>query len=326
MAAIKDVARLAGVSTATVSRIINGKGEASPETIARVKQVIADLNYKPSRLARSLSTGKSDLNAVMIPDLMNPFFGEMATALQEAALKQNFRVLLCNTKDDRASVEYYLHTILDNFVYGAVICNNQITTADLDLLESRGIPVVTVDRAALTHRYSAVSVDQRRALFLVAQQLIRAGSREIVLLAGPADEPLYARRTEGFTAGLAAHNLTAAAVVNSDFTLEGGLTAARQILRDHPSCDGIAACNDLMAMGALRACAEAGLAVPKRMRITGIDNLALDDYVSPRLTSLSQQNEKVCAFVIEELQNRQEKGGKPRTRTVEPRLILRESA
>lgn len=326
MTTIKDVAKHANVSTATVSRIINGKGEASKETIERVMQIIQELNYTPSRLAKSLSTGKSDLIAVMIPDLMNPFFGEMIKALEQAAAQKGLRLLLCNTRDDRSSVEYYIQTILDNYVYGTVICNNQITEKDLDTLESQGIPTVTIDRSALEHKYSAVNVDQYHGVFIATEQLINSGGQEIVLLAGEKTEPLYQKRSQGYLSCLDQHGFTHPIIMYSDFTLDGGYQQTKKLLKEHPSCDGILACNDLMAMGAIRACADAGRAIPEQIKIIGIDNLMLDEYITPRLTSLSQQKHLVSRLAIEELVARQEDHAKPSCRTIKPKLILRETA
>src|SRR5690606_24361013 len=173
MITIKDVAREAGVSAATVSRIINNKGGASAETIAHVNNVIKKLNFKPNKIAKSLSQGNSNLIALLVPTLSNPFFPELVKEIERVANENDFNVYLCNSDDDRAKVEYYLDSMVDHFVSGAIINSLHVDASDLAVLEERGIKTITIDRANFEHPYSAITVDHTLGAKLAVTHLIR---------------------------------------------------------------------------------------------------------------------------------------------------------
>lgn len=325
MATIKDIAKIAGVSTATVSRIINGKGEAKQETIDLVMKVVKDLEYHPNKIAKSLRQGKSNLIPVMIPNLDNPFFGELVGAIEHEAAKYGLRVSICNTDDSREKVEYFLANMIDNYAFGAIICTLKVTEADLVSLEEKGIHTVTVDRSHFEHAFSSINIDQLNGAFIATRHLIERGTKKNVLICGPEIEPMSSERVKGYQLALQSNELSFSKVIYGEYTLQSGYEITNKIIADGIEFDGIHASNDLMALGALRCCLDHNLAVPQDVKIVGNDDLSIDKYFNPRLTSLSQMNERVSHAVINELINLSEKGNTPQKTIMSPELIVRET-
>ena len=325
MATIKDIAKMAGVSTATVSRIINGKGEAKKETIERVMKLVDELDYQPNRLAKSLSQGKSDLIGIMVPNLKNPFFGELVTCIEETATKYGLQILLCDTNDSREKVEYFLDAIADNYAFGAVICTLQVTEKDLEKLQNRGVHTVTVDRSYFNHAYSSVNINQLNGAFLATNHLIDAGARDILFVTGPDDDVLSIEREKGYRMALKSRKLAENHILYGDYSLESGFKLMKKAIREFAKIDGVYAANDLMAIGALRACLDLNISVPEEIKIIGNDNLMIDDYIEPKLTSISQKNEVVSELVIKELLALRNDNAKPKKQMLEPTLVIRKT-
>ena len=328
MATIKDIAKLAGVSTATVSRILNGKGGASKEIAERVLGIAKAVNYRPNNLARSLSRGDSSLIAIMIPDMSNPFFPELVSEIERVCLDHDLQVLICNTMDRRDKIEYFLNTIVDNHALGAVVCTRMVTQEDLTELENRGVHTVTTDRSSFVHPYSAVNVDQVQGSFIATRRLIDKGRQRILLISGPDIDQGLGRET-GYRMALADRNVKYSRIESCDYTMSGGFETTTKVLSENKDqkeqIDGIVATNDLMAIGAMRACRDHGLVIPEDISIIGNDNLDIDGYITPRLSSLSQCNTKVAKVIVDELLNVARKDGEPRKISIEPELILRAS-
>lgn len=325
MTTIKDIAKKAGVSTATVSRIINGKGEASADTIQKVKQIISETNYRPNKLAKTLSQKSSNIIAIMVPNLTNPFFGELITAIDKEAAKHNIQLLICNTNDDRKKVEQFLESIINNYAFGAIICTLQVTASDLTYLENHGVHTVTIDRTFMEHPYSAVDIDQKNGAYLATQHLIEQGAKKILFLSGPENDLLCVERKRGYLEALRNFNISFSEILYGDFSLESGYHLIKTYLMNHNEIDGIWATNDLMAIGAMRACKEMQIDIPEKMKIVGNDNLKIGSYISPRLTSLSQNKKKVSEAVIEELISLKDKKTLSKKIIFQPELIVRET-
>lgn len=315
MATIREIAKIAGVSTATVSRIINGKGEASPETVKRVLKLVAEHNYQPNQLARTLSQRSSNLLAVMLPNLMNPFFGELATAIERVANRQGIQILVCNTDDRRDKVEQMMEFIINHYAFGAVISSMQVVSADLERLEGAGVRTLTVDRSSFEHPFSAVVVDQADGFFDATSLLLSRGSRHIALLTGPPELGLSIAREEGYRRALEQHGVVDAIILRGDFSIDSGYQTLFGYLSRGRPLDGVLASNDFMAIGAMRACREFGLSIPGDVRVIGNDDIDLDNYLAPPLSTLSQRHSAVARAVIDELVARRDHGQTPQDRT-----------
>jgi len=326
MATIKDIAKLANVSTATVSRIINGKGEASPETIRKVKQIVEELNYKPSSVAKSLSKRQSNLIALLIPNLNNPFFSELVEAIESAANRKGYQIYLCNSEDNRKKVEYYLETMADNYVMGAIINSLYVTEEDLSRLENRGIATVTIDRTQFSHPYSALAVNHVTGGYIATNYLIeKCHCKKLGFLSGPQDEKSSEDRYQGYLKAINEMDVTHIERIYGDFDIESGYRASYQFLLEHPDLDGIVSSNDAMALGVIRACADLNIKIPEQLMIIGYDNTKYGDYSIPRLSTVCQFSEKSGELIIEEIERISKKKLKPKKYEVKPELIIRET-
>ncbi|BDP92645.1 LacI family transcriptional regulator [Enterococcus faecium] len=329
MTTIRDVAKLANVSTATVSRIINGKGEASPETIKRVNKVIKEVGYRPNSLAKSLSKRDSNLIALIIPTLNNPFFPELVQAIEAAASKYGYSLYLCNSEDQRLKVEYYLDSIVDHYACGAIINSLHVNEEDLKRLEERGIPTITIDRTQFSHPYSAVGVNHKDGGYQAVTHLVKNNNcKKIVFLSGPDGEKSSLDRLEGYREALKENKITDfEKIVYGNFETISGYEAINELIKKGCTFDAIFSSNDAMAFGAIRACIDADLQVPEEVKIIGYDNVLLSSYFYPKLTTVSQHKSRIGELTIKELDRLiNQPNSKPRKYNISPDLIVRESS
>lgn len=329
MITIKDVAKEAGVSAATVSRIINNKGGASAETIAHVNEVIKRLNFKPNKIAQSLSQGNSNLIALLVPTLSNPFFPELVKEIERVANENGYNVYLCNSDDDRSKVEYYLESMVDHFVSGAIINSLHVDASDLALLEEHGIKTITIDRANFEHPYSSITVDHTLGAQLAVTHLIRDEQcSNIVFISGPKNEKSAIDRLTGFTLALnEAEHPVKTTICYGDFGSDSGYNNVNKLIKDGKTFDSIFCANDAMAVGAIRACHEFGILIPQEVKIVGYDNVSLAPFMYPSLSSVEQQKADIGELAIKELMNlMKDKNYQPKQYRLEPNLVIRNSS
>ena len=329
MVTIRHVAKEAGVSVATVSRIINGKGEASAETIARVRSIIEKLNYKPNALAKSLSERKSDLIALLVPTLSNPFFPELVREIENEANRNGYKIYLCNSDDERNKVEYYLNSMVDHYVSGAIINSLHVTEKDLTFLEERGIRTITIDRAEFDHPFSAITVDHALGAQQAVTHLIQEKKcQRLVFISGPKNEKSAKDRLSGFN--MSVKNFPSSVntkIVYGNFDMDSGYHAIRDLLTNGEKFDGIFSSNDAMAIGAIHACRESGILMPEEVKIVGYDNIAISSYLYPRLSTVDQCKKDVGGLAVNVLLNMiKNEGVAPEKYHLKPNLIVRDSS
>lgn len=329
MSTIKDVAKKAGVSTATVSRVLNGKGEASPETIQKINRIAKELDYKPNTLARSLSKRKTNLIALLIPNLNNPFFSELVTEIERAANARGYQIYLCNSEDDREKVEFYLNAMTNHFVVGAIINSLFVTENDLKKLQKNGVATITIDRATDSHTYSSVTVDQEKGGYLAAQHLIQdCGCQNLLIISGPDAEATSRDRLRGYQKAVNEFNGHTVDILGASFDTASGYDAFFRYMKNRENSsiiDGVFCSNDAMALGVLRACKDLEISVPEEIKVIGFDNIHLGSYAIPRLSSIDQLKAQASELVLEELEKVISGVSKPQKYTVTPELITRES-
>ncbi|MEU6736792.1 LacI family DNA-binding transcriptional regulator [Streptomyces physcomitrii] len=270
---IHDVARAAGVSPATVSRVFNG-GRVTAERAERVRTAATELGFAPNRVARSLRTQRASVIGLLIPDIENPFFTAMARGVEDAAQQTNLSVVLCNTDEDVAKERRYLEIALAEQMAGVIVAAASRSRTDLSALESRKMPVVAVDRRPRGSTVDVVLVDNAHGAEEATWHLFERGYRRLACLTGPegastSEERLAGYRTavrdfvrENPTETRAAEALREEHIRYADFRVEGGHRAMRELLALPEPPDAVFAANNLMAVGALQALAEAGLAAP----------------------------------------------------------------
>ncbi len=328
MVTMADVAREAAVSIQTVSRVLNKKGEISPATRRRVLEAIERLGYRPNSIARGLVTARTQTLGLVVPDIANPFFPEIARGAENTALQHGYTIFLCNTNEDPAREEAVLDLLEGKRVDGLILCGSRLPAEQLLPLLRRHKAVVLVNRQVPGEIASSVRVDDLAGARLAAEHLLTRGRRHLAFLAGPTSSYSSQMRTRGFLATLEAAGLPADSVhlYPCKPDSEGGSQATRDLLTRHPEIDGFFCYNDLVAVGALQACAELGIAVPERVAVIGYDNIPLAALVTPALTTLGVSKTAIGERAVQLLLKRLADNYEEHEIVLAPRLILRASA
>ncbi len=287
-ATLRDVAREANVSIKTVSRVVNHQGEISDATRARVEEAIARLDYRPSKLARGLVTRRSYTIGLVLADITNPFFPEVARGVQDKAEAEGYNVFFCNSDNDLEREGRELESLSDNAVDGLVIFPSFASEPNLRAFAARGRPIVCVNRYLPGERIGLVLIETRRGARLAVDHLISTGHRAIAMLAGTLYDQGKLERVHGYCESLAAHGLPVREewISYGPPVRERGYEAARRLLSQHPEIDALFAYNDLLALGAIHACHAMGRRVPEDCAVIGFDDIALADALLPPLTTV----------------------------------------
>ncbi|GAB1817759.1 LacI family DNA-binding transcriptional regulator [Herbidospora sp. RD11066] len=259
---IYQVAAHAGVSAATVSRVING-ARVSAETERRVRASMAELNFTPSRTARRLRGRYSEVIALIIPDVENPFFTALARGVENRARTGGYSVVLCNTDDDPEREQTYMDIALAEHMAGVLIAPAD-GASDVGKLIAHGVPVVAVDRSLNRPDVDAVTVDNRAGGFTAASALFAAGFSRVACITGPRTVETAVSRMEGWRAAGARRGVPGDRLLRyADYRVDGGRAAMRDLLELHEPPDAVVVANNLMAAGALDVLHERGLTPPR---------------------------------------------------------------
>ncbi|MGC9361137.1 MAG: LacI family DNA-binding transcriptional regulator [Anaerolineae bacterium] len=293
---IRDVAERAGVSRQTVSRAINDKGEISPETRARVLEIAREMGYWPNRLARGLRTQRTQTIGLVVPDIANPFFAEVARGASEVAYGEGYSVVLSNTNEQPDREQQALRTLASHQVDGLLLVSSRLDEDQLEEAAKRWRPMVLVNRRiSAIPGVASVMVDDVAAAVEAVRYLASTGRSPITFLSGLPGSRSGAARREGFTKASAEEGLADATSVYCAPTFEGGLQAAMGVLRGQPKPGALLAYNDLVALGALEACRRSGVAVPEDCAVVGWDDVIFAAYVWPSLTTVRQPKSELGA-------------------------------
>jgi LacI family transcriptional regulator len=318
-ATIADVAARAGVSTATVSRVLAGLGGASPETKARVLEAARALDYRPSEVARSLKRRSTQTLGLVITDIENPYFPQLVRSVEDAARDVGYTVLLCNAADDPEREAAYLELLADRRVDGLIIAASSLGARHGEWLSAPPIPVVLVNTAAPDVGLPAITSDNEGGGRIAAEHLLALGHRRFGYLMPPPRNVDAPARLTGVRAALAAAGLSddALVVAQGEPLVTGGEVAALEILDRVPATTAFLAYNDLMAIGALRALRRCHRPVPASASVVGFDDVALAAYVDPPLTTISQRTEEMGRWAVAQLTGN---GSEPATAATSIRL------
>lgn len=300
---LSDVAARAGVSEATVSRVMNARDGVAVETRQHVLAVLGDMGYEPPGLREASQVG---LVGLVLPELDNPIFPAYAQAMESRLLTRGFVTILCCAGRSRASEDDYVPTLVEHGVAGLVIVSGRHADLDGDheiyrRLHRRRFPMVFVNGEVPGLDVPSVSSDEVHAATVAVEHLAHLGHRRIGLLVGPTHYLPVVRRLDGFRAAVAALDLDddPELVVTTMFTVEGGRYGARQLL--DAGATGIIAANDVMALGAVRAVRDAGMEVPDDVSVIGYDDTELMAFIDPPLTTVHQPVEAISNHAVEVL-------------------------
>ncbi|MDD1015752.1 LacI family DNA-binding transcriptional regulator [Pseudomonas rubra] len=328
MATIKDVAALAGISYTTVSHVLNKTRPVSEPVRLKVEAAIAELDYVPSAVARSLKARSTATIGLLVPNSVNPYFAELARGIEDGCERNGYCVILCNSDDNPQKQRSYLRVLLEKRIDGLIVAS---VGEDHDLqgsLANVRTPMVIVDRALEGVEADLVSIDHEQGAYLATRHLLELGHRDIACIGGPAHTSVAQLRLAGFHRALAEAGVTArdAWLLHSDFTSLGGYAAAALLLEgERPTA--IFAGNDMIGIGVLRAAAERNICVPSELSVIGFDDIQISQYVFPALTTVGQSIRELGESAAELLLRRiaEPLRGAPEQRIVAPSIVLRES-
>ncbi|MDT6980385.1 ribose utilization transcriptional repressor RbsR [Levilactobacillus zymae] len=310
---IRDLAEAAGVSVTTVSQILNGKGERfSLETRQRVHQLQEKMGYVPDFNARNLIMKSAQTIGVVVPNLGNPFFSMFIQGVQAACRERKFIPLIFGANHDQELESYYLQELIKRAVDGLIIASASITGEAIDnILKKNGIPYLLIDQNG-GPSLDRIRIDDTRGGQLAAQHLLDLGHRKIAVIMPAQPTQNLTVRLAGFRQTLRAAGVTLPTenVILSPMTKLGGYQAATAVIAQHPTA--VFAINDETALGLIRGLHEQGLRVPEDISVLGYDDIDLDDYVVPKLSSVHQpvvtMGEQATELLINRIRNRRQSG------------------
>lgn len=303
---IKDVALKSGVSITTVSHVINKTRFVSKELCERVYAAMEELNYHPNTLARSLRMGETKTIGLIIPNNSNPFFAGLARLIEDVGFENGYSVILCNSDDIREKEFAYINMLIAKQTDGVIFIAAGSDPEHLLELTKRKIPVVVIDRDISHAAVDVVLVDNVKAGFEAINYLIELGHKRIACITGPSKLTPSMGRVKGYLKALkrAGIKIKEEYIVAGDFRSPSGEAAMWQLLQVPDPPTAIFACNDLMALGALRALRKANLSVPQDISIIGFDNIELAEEISPPLTTIAQPISELATSSVELLISR----------------------
>ncbi|HWN32070.1 MAG TPA: LacI family DNA-binding transcriptional regulator [Pseudonocardia sp.] len=329
-ATIKDVAARAGVSTTTVSHVLSGRRPVSAATAERVRQAVAEIGYRPAAIARSMRTRRTETVALIVPDIANPFYPTVARGLHDALVGHGYRTLIGSTDGQRAAELGFLEDVAARSVDGIVLFGHSLDAEDLRTVVGGRVPIVLSSDLGTTE-HDRVVVDDVEGAEAATAHLLAAGVTDIAFLSGPKGLGPGDWRLSGYLRALGAAGLAAAEdyLVRGDYTVESGRLAVGRLLAGGAPPRAVICANDLMAIGALRAAHEAGVAVPDGLAVVGFDDIDAAALVRPALTTVALPAYEIGRRSGELLLARMSGGpsaGEPaREEVLRTRLIVRES-
>lgn len=323
MASIRDVAKMAGVSPATVSRVMNGTAKVAEEKRRRVQEAIEKTGFKPNAVARTLFTGESRIFGMIVPNIENPFFSELAKVIEETAYNNGYSLTLCSSGNDKQKEKNNIDMLTSMSADGIILLTS--SEGILEEIDKTDIPIIVLDRL-VSHKneIAAVHSDNYQGGRLAAQHLIDCGCEEIVCIRGPQDLSSARGRFQGFEDVMKEHGREVH-FIDSTYNYEDGLAAGDELIERFPQADGVFCANDMNALGVYKILNWNGKRVPDDIQMVGFDNILLSQRMSPELTTI-EQNKKVLGESVVKLLIDYIRGEKVSDVNIYPvRLIQRES-
>ena len=327
---LADIAKAAKVSLMTVSRAINNKPGVSDEVRQSILTLAEAMGYHPNYIARGLATRRTATIGLVVPDNTNPFFAQVARGVEDGAYENGYNIFLVNTNEDPVRELAALDSLWQKNIEGAILCSSRLPTEILEEQIQRFPAVVVVNREPRKPMPNLISIninDQRGAQ-LALGHFLALGRRQIAFINGPANSTSARRRLEGYRAALRSAELPLdpQMVEACSPDMEGGRLAAAALFARLPKIDAIYAFNDLVAIGAMQACEEAGKKVPEDTAIIGVDDIPLATIVRPRLTTLHVNLRHIGRLALRSLLDLIEGDATPAAFQIEPELRIRDSA
>ncbi len=321
---IEDVAKHAGVSTATVSRVLSGKPYVSEDLRARVLSAAQELDYRPSRVARSLREQRSRIIGLIISDIQNPFFTSIVRAVEDGAHASGHAVFLCNTDEDEAKETLYIDLMLAEHVAGVILSSTTGRNPAYNHLIHAGIPAVAIDRRVYNVPLDTVLVDNIGATRRAVEHLIAQGHRRIGAIVGHLNSSTGEERLRGYTDALMAHKIPVSDALIRIGTPRApvGYLAMSELLALPAPPTAVFTGNNLLTAGALRALFDVGLRVPEDFAVAAFDDMEWAIFIQPALTMVAQPTYEIGRIAVGLLQQRIDDPRRPPQEIILPAQII----
>ena len=294
MSNIREIAKKADISIATVSRYLNGSGNVSEEVSEKIQKAIDELNYTPNALARAMLTKSSKTIGLMVPNISNPFFNQMASIIEEYALKKGYTIFLCNTDDNREKERNYLEMLKSHRVAGIIATRSHLKEEYVNI----GIPVVAFENHILDSIIT-VSSDNYNGGRMAFKHLYEKGCKKILHIKGPQTFEATELRHKGFSDEAKEHNMEIDVIsLQNDFQIKM-LKEDIKSMKDIIKYDGIFVFNDIAAATVMRALKKQGVVIPKEVQLIGFDNSFIGELLFPSLTTIHQPIVELSTKIIE---------------------------
>lgn len=329
MANIREVAKRAGVSVATVSRVLNHPSSVSPSTMDLVLKTMKDMKYTPNGLARGLALNKTSTIALLVPNILNPLYPQVAKGVEDVAHQKGYNILLCNTEENRGKEQAYIEMLLEKRVDGFILTTSQLKEESLNQIKDRKIPFVMVGSNIKSIDANMVFTDYEAGAYQITQHLLDIGYREIAHVTGKMPLIESMEKKKGYEKALRERSISLNKnwIVEGNNEIEGGYLAAKKLILSKRLPQAIFAGNDLMAMGAMDAIKSNGLKIPKDIAVVGFDDIRMASLIEPKLTTVSQPVYKMGLIagrlLFENIENKEQ--GFSQKIFLQPKLMVRKS-
>lgn len=298
MATIVDVARLAGVTPTTVSRVINNRGYISEKTKKRVHEAMDELGYQPNEIARSLTKQKSNTIGVIVPHISHPYFAKLISNLENEAAKKDYKIILCNSKEKAEKEKQYLDMCKSNRVAGIIICSGNVES---NKINTGGIPVVLLEKNFEEGKLG-IQCDNYQGGKLATEHLIECGCKKILHLSGVIDEEMPADNREKAFIDVCSKNEIEYFIKKYDIDTYNQMNYYDYIkaaLNEIEGVDGIFASSDLIAAQVIQVCNEIKIRIPEDIKLVGFDDVDISQLTTPRITTVHQPIKEMARLSIE---------------------------
>jgi LacI family transcriptional regulator len=324
---LRDVAKAAKVSVGTVSNVLNRSEVVAPKTLARVQATIKELGFVPNGFARNLRSGQSRTLGLIVPDVSNPFFTEVARGVEDAASKRDYAVFLCNSDESATKEERYVNVLIQQQVRGVLITPADMKSDRLDVMRDRGIAVALLDREIKGRKQCSVSVDDVHGGQIAIEYLAGLGHKNIVWVCGPESIPQVADRGAGVAKAAKVAGSKIETIRVSLMNSTNGEEAARKILELDVLPTAIFCANDLLALGVMRALLASKVRIPEQVSVLGYDNIEFAPSAAVPLSSIAQPSYQMGVTAADLLLNECEDGDSHEHQQIrfQPQLVERAS-
>lgn len=325
---IKEVAKIARVSTATVSRTINGSDKVTPETAERVNRAIEALNYYPNHNARALGSGRSRLYGLIISDITNPFFPDLVKGFEDVAVKHGMEVIVANTGYNSDRMKICVQRMLERKVDGVAIMTSEMDKQLIQEFSKRRIPLVFLDTGTPSAGVSNITIDYSEGIHQAVRHLVELNHKHIAFISGPMELASARTRKNAFLNAMQQNDirLNPKLIQEGNHKIDGGYAAMERLLKLSEPVTAVLSSNDLTAIGAIRSLQHHHLQIPQDISIVGFDDIEISTYTHPALTTVKLSRIEIATHAFNALHTANQRLDKQGSGyAIHPQLVVRES-